>query len=122
MTFALVALLLAAGGIYGAMLYSVGQRRRELGIRVALGAGRARVLGMVVGQGALLTVTGVALGIGGAYFLTRTLQAFVFGIGTTDVPTFAAVATILAAIAIGATLLPARRAAEADPVEALRAE
>jgi predicted permease len=122
MTFAVVALLLAAGGIYGAMLYAVGQRRRELGIRVALGAGRARVLGMVVGQGAVLAAAGVALGIGGAYFLTRTLQAFVFGIGTTDGPTFAVMAAVLAAVAVGATLVPARRAAESDPVEALRSE
>jgi len=121
-TFASIALLLAAGGIYGSMSYSVGQRRRELGIRIALGAQRVRVVGMVIRQGAVLTGSGLAIGLAGAYAVTRALEAMVFGIGTADPPTFVAVAGVLAAVAVGATIGPALRAAEADPVEALRAE
>ncbi len=122
LTFAAVAILLAAGGIYGSMLYSVGQRRRELGIRMALGAGRGKVLGMVVGQGAKLALIGIALGIAGSLAVTRFLSAMVYGISTTDVPTFALVAILLGSVAVAASYLPARRAAEADPLEALRTE
>ncbi|MCZ6756494.1 MAG: ABC transporter permease, partial [Gemmatimonadetes bacterium] len=99
LTFAAVAILLAAGGIYGSMLYSVGQRRRELGIRMALGAGRGKVLGMVVGQGAKLALIGIALGIAGSLAVTRFLSAMVYGISTTDAPTFALVAILLGSVA-----------------------
>jgi putative ABC transport system permease protein len=122
LTFAGLAILLAAGGIYGSMLYSVGQRRRELGIRVALGARRGTVLGIVVGQGARLALLGIALGTVGSLALSRFLEAMVYGITTTDVPTFAAVALLLGAVAVVASYVPARRAAAADPLEALRTE
>ncbi len=122
LTFAAVAILLAAGGIYGSMLYSVSQRRRELGIRMALGAGQGRVIGMVVGQGARLALVGIALGVAGSLAMTRFLSAMVYGISTTDVPTFALVAILLGSVAVAASYLPARRAAEADPLEALRTE
>jgi ABC-type antimicrobial peptide transport system permease subunit len=104
------------------MLYSVGQRRRELGIRVALGAGRGRVLSIVVGEGARLALIGIVLGVVGSLAVTRFLSAMVYGISTTDVPTFAMVAMLLGFVAVAASYLPARRAAEADPLEALRAE
>jgi ABC-type antimicrobial peptide transport system permease subunit len=122
LTFAAVAILLAAGGIYGTMLYSVSQRRRELGIRVALGAGRGKVLGIVVGQGAKLALIGIAVGIAGSLALSRFLSAMVYGISTTDAPTFILVAILLGLVAVAASYLPARRAAAADPLEALRSE
>jgi putative ABC transport system permease protein len=122
LTFAAVAILLAAGGIYGSMLYSVGQRRRELGIRVALGAGRGKVLGIVVGQGTKLALIGIALGVVGSLAVTRFLSAMVYGISTTDAPTFAVVALLLGIVAVAASYVPARRAADADPLESLRAE
>jgi putative ABC transport system permease protein len=120
LTFAAVAILLAAGGIYGTMLYSVGQRRRELGIRVALGAGRGKVLGIVVGQGTKLALIGIVLGIAGSLAVTRFLSAMVYGISTTDAPTFALVAILLGVVALAASYFPAKRAAESDPLEALR--
>jgi predicted lysophospholipase L1 biosynthesis ABC-type transport system permease subunit len=120
--FAGVALLLAAGGIYASMLYRVRQRRRELGIRVALGAGRGRLLRNVVGEGAALATIGIGIGVAGALGLSRVLRAMVFGIDTTDPATFALVATLLGAVALAACYLPARRAADADPLEVIRTE
>jgi hypothetical protein len=121
-TFAGVALALAAGGIYASMLYRVRQRRRELGIRVALGAGRGRVVRTVVGEGARLALAGILVGLAAALALSGTLRAMVFGIAPTDPATFAAVAGVLALVAVVACWLPARRAAEADPLEVIRAE
>jgi putative ABC transport system permease protein len=120
--FAGVAFLLAAAGIYGTMLYSVGQRHRELGIRLALGAKARDLVGMVLGKGLVLTTIGIALGVGGALGLSRLLESLVFGITTTDPITITVVAFLLSVVAIGASYLPARKAAHADPLEALRAE
>jgi putative ABC transport system permease protein len=120
--FSTMAILLAAGGIYGSILYSVQQRQRELGIRMALGAGRVSVVGLILRQGILLTALGVALGVGGALALTRTLESLLFGITPSDTGTFVAVSALLAAVALTASYLPARKASETDPMETLRAE
>jgi putative ABC transport system permease protein len=121
-TFAAVALLLACGGIYSSMLYSVGQRRRELGIRIALGAERSDVAGLVLRQGLKLTVAGIALGVLGALAVSKLMESLVWGITATDPLTFTGVAGLLAIVAVMACWAPARRAATADPLESLRAE
>ena len=121
-TFATLAILLAAGGIYGSMLYSVGQRSREMGIRMALGARQSRVVGMIVKTGLLQTLAGIGLGLVGAYGLSRYLESFLFGVTRTDPSTFAAVAVLLGAVAMVAAYLPARRAAATNPIETLRTE
>jgi putative ABC transport system permease protein len=120
--FGALALLLAGLGVYGVISYSVSQRTRELGIRIALGASRERVVRLVLGQGLALTVGGVALGLAGAFWLTRVLSALLFGVQPTDPITFATVAIVLLGIASMASYLPARRAARVDPVIAMRAE
>jgi predicted permease len=117
-----IALLLASIGIYGVMSYSVAQRTRELGIRMALGAARPRVLALVVGQGMVLAGVGVAIGLVTAFALTRFLTNQLFGIGATDPATFTIVSTLLVGVALLATLLPAMRATRVDPVVALRDE
>ncbi len=122
LAFALVAIILAASGIYGSMMYSVGQRRQELGIRTALGADSGHLIRMIVGQGALLTVIGIVIGLGGALAFTRLLENMMFGISTWDIPTFLTVVALLGGVAIAASYLPARRAVQVDPVEALRYE
>jgi ABC-type antimicrobial peptide transport system permease subunit len=104
------------------MLYSVGQRHRELGIRLALGAKARDLVGMVLGKGLVLTTIGIALGVGGALGLSRLLESLVFGIETTDPSTITTVAFLLGVVAVGASYLPARKAAHADPLEALRSE
>jgi predicted permease len=120
--FAGLALLLAALGIYGVISYSVSQRTRELGIRIALGATQDRVVRLVLGQGVLLTVSGIALGLVGAFWLVKLLSSLLFGIGATDAVTFAAVGAVLLGVAALASYVPARRAARVDPVIAMRAD
>ena len=113
---------LAAVGVYGLISYSVTQRTREIGIRVALGAQPRQVLFPVVREGLILAVTGVAIGLVGALALTRVLSAFLFGVGATDPVTFALVSVVLMLIALAASYIPSRRALRVDPLTALRAE
>jgi len=117
--FAVVALFLAAIGIYGVLAYQVSQRRREIGIRMALGAGAPRIFGLVLGEGALIVGAGAALGLVGAFFLRRTLESVLYGVGAMDTTVVGTVAGVLAAVAIVACVIPARRAAHTDPTIAL---
>jgi putative ABC transport system permease protein len=121
-SFAVTALLLAAIGIYGVVSYGVLQRTRELGIRMALGAGEGTVLAMVLRQGMAPVVLGIAVGIAAAWAATRVLRGLLFQVGATDPVTFLAVTIFLGVAALLACYLPARRAARSDPVIALRAE
>lgn len=120
--FAGVALLLTVMGIYGVISYSVGQRIREIGVRIALGAGRGHVLKMVVRQGMLPVLIGLGLGLAAAFGLTRILASMLYGVGTQDPVTFVAVTLLIAAVALIASYLPARRATRIDPLTALRNE
>ncbi|MGO8815564.1 MAG: FtsX-like permease family protein [Terriglobia bacterium] len=117
--FAILALMLAAIGVYGVISYSVSKRTREIGIRVALGARRGAVLGLVMKQGLRLTLAGTIVGIIGALALTRLLSSFLYGVSPTDPLTFLAVCALLIAVALSAAYLPARRAAKVDPMVAL---
>jgi len=118
--FSIVALVLAAIGIYGVVAYSVAERTREIGIRVALGAGRGDVVGMVLRRLLVLLVPGVALGVAGALATTRVLSSLLFEIRPDDPATFISVAVLLAAVAIVAGMMPARRASRVDPLVALK--
>jgi len=120
--FAALGLILTVVGIYGVVSYSTSQRTYEIGIRMALGARRGDVLKSVVGQGFKLTLTGVGIGIIGALAVTRFMSSLVYGVKTTDPVTFLAVALILAAVALLANYIPARRATKVDPMVALRYE
>jgi predicted permease len=120
--FALFALILAIVGIYGVMSHLVSQGTHDIGVRMALGAQRSRIVGMILRQGAELTIAGVAAGLIGAAALTRVMATLLFGVGTHDLVTFATVPLLLGGIALVATYLPALRATRVDPVVALREE
>ena len=120
--FSATALLLAMAGIYGVTAYTVAQRTREIGVRMALGASRAIVLGMVLKQGVITGVLGVGAGILGSLVLTRWLQSQLFGVSATDPATFAGVALVLILVSLAACWIPGRRAARVDPMVALRYE
>ncbi len=122
MVFAAVALALSGLGIYGVLAYSVEQRTREIGIRMALGAQPGQVLGMVISQGARLVLIGLALGIAGALAASRLIASMLFNTSATDAATYAAVSLFLCLVAVVACIAPARHAAQVDPMVALRHE
>jgi putative ABC transport system permease protein len=117
-----VALLLAALGTYGVIAFTVQQHRREIGIRIAVGAQAGDILGLVLGQGFRLIALGTVLGLAGALAAARLLSALLYGIGSSDLFSYLIATVVLALAAFGATLIPARRAIRVDPIVALRAE
>lgn len=120
--FAVAALFLAAAGIYGTVSYFVARRVRELGIRMALGAGGSGIVGLVVRRGARLAVWGVILGLGGVWASTSLVESMVYGIGSTDPLTLVGGCLALSGVAVAASVLPALRAVRVPPVPALRSE
>ena len=120
--FAVVALVLAAIGIYGVISYSVTQRTQEIGVRVALGAQQGDILGLVLREGVVLAIVGVIIGVGGAFIATPLIRTWLFGIGQSDVPTIAGTSAALVLVALLASYLPARRATRVDPLAAMRTD
>jgi ABC-type antimicrobial peptide transport system permease subunit len=120
--FAALALVLAVIGLYGVLAYTVTQRQREIGVRIALGARQLDVMRLVVGHGMKLTLVGVGVGLAGSLALTRLLSTLLFEIKPTDTVTFASVTFLLVVVALLASVIPARRAMKVDPIEALRNE
>jgi ABC-type antimicrobial peptide transport system permease subunit len=121
-SFAVLALVLAGIGLYGLISFSTGQRTREIGIRMAVGAQRGDVLRLIVGEGVRMAATGIVVGLVVALLVTRVLNSLLFGVTATDPFIFVANAVILASVALLASAIPARRAARVDPMEALRNE
>jgi ABC-type antimicrobial peptide transport system permease subunit len=121
-TFASLALLLAAIGIYGVMAFGVAQRTHEIGLRMALGAGREKVAFLILKEGMALALAGLVLGLIGALFVGRMMKTMLYGVGTVDATAFAGVALVLLISAMLASYIPARRAAKVDPMVALRYE
>jgi ABC-type antimicrobial peptide transport system permease subunit len=120
--FGVTALLLATAGVFGVVAYSVSRRTREIGVRIALGAGSGDVLGMILGQGLRTILVGVAIGIAGSLALTRAVESLLFGVTATDPLTFGGVTLLLVGAALLACYIPARRATKVDPMVALRYE
>jgi putative ABC transport system permease protein len=120
--FAIVAIALSAIGIYGVIAYLVGQRARELGIRIALGATPTRVVRMVVREGVVMVAAGIGVGLGGALALTQLMGALLFNVKATDPVTYVTVAVLLASVALVASFVPALRAANVDPALAMRVD
>ena len=118
--FAIVALTLAAVGIYGVIAYAVSQRTREIGIRIALGAQKRDIFRMVVGHGLILSLIGVVIGLAASLMLTRYLASLLYGVSSTDPATITSVALLLITVALLACSIPARRATRVDPMSALR--
>jgi putative ABC transport system permease protein len=121
-TFAAIALLIAAIGIYGVLAYSVNQRTREIGLRMALGATPRSVLQLMVSQGMKMVLVGIGIGLAGGLALGRAVSSLVFGVPVRDPATFSLVSVVLIGVALAACIVPARRAARVDPMVALREE
>jgi putative ABC transport system permease protein len=118
--FSVVALLMAAIGIYGLIQYSIATRTQEIGVRMAIGAQAGDIFRMMIGEGLTLSLTGAAIGLVGAWWLGRAGSSLLFGVTASDPLTFAAVSLLLTAVALAACYVPARRAMKVDPVSALR--
>ncbi len=118
----MLALLLAAVGLYGVVAYAMARRTREMAVRLALGASRRRLVTLILGEGAIWTCAGLAAGLAGAAVLSRYLESLLFHVGRYDALTFIAVVALLSVVALAASAIPALRAARVDPMLALRSE
>jgi putative ABC transport system permease protein len=121
-SFGTFALFLAAVGIYGVLAYSVNRRTREIGVRMALGAERGRVLGMILGDGMRAVLPGIGAGVIGALLLSRLISGLLYGVAPSDPVTFVAVVVVIVLVTLAASLVPARRATKVDPMVAIRAQ